>query len=155
MDSALTQEIAHDALQREFNPNYVNEKVGFYVKSYVALRDRLREIDEAHKVAREPLVTTMNEVAGVLQTFLDKSGSKSVKTDQGTFYATTKYTASLADPAAFMDYVITNQRFDLLDRRANSTTVKQFVEEHGTLPPGANLNSIRTVGVRRPNDKGE
>ncbi len=150
-----TQEIAHDAVQREFNPEYINEKVGVVVKGYVQLRDKLRELDTAHDEKRKPIVDMMNQLSGTLQEFLDKSGSKSVKTEFGTFYASTRYTTSLADPDTFMKYVISNQRFDLLDRRANATAVKQFVEETGNLPPGTNLNALRTVGVRRPGDKGE
>ncbi len=155
MTDTETQEMAHDAVQREFNPNYIDEKVGFVVKGYVQLRDKLRALDEEHDKKRKPIVDMINELSGHLQEFLDKSGAKSVKTRDGTFYASTRYTTSLADPDAFMNYVINNQRYDLLDRRANATAVRQFVEETGNLPPGTNLNALRTVGVRRTGDKGE
>ena len=59
-----------------------------------------------------------------------------------------KHTASLGDPDAFMDYVMKNGAFELMDRRANSTACREFAEEHGSLPPGVKLNSTRTVGVR-------
>ena len=150
-----TQEIAHDAIQREFNPTYINDKVGVVVKGYVALRDKLKELDEAHEAKRKPFVDLINQLSGELQSFLDKSGSNSVRTNDGTFYQSTRYTTSLADPAAFMEYVIKNNRYDLLDRRANANAVKQFVEENGALPPGTNLNALRTVGVRRAGSKGE
>ena len=84
-----------------------------------------------------------------LQDFLETAGAQSVKTKEGTVYASTRYTASLADPQAFMDYVIKHTAFDLLDRKANATAVRDFVENHNALPPGVNLNAIRTVGVRR------
>ena len=39
------------------------------------------------------------------------------------------------------------------DRRANATAVKDYAEREHMLPPGAKLNTIRTVGVRKPGDK--
>jgi hypothetical protein len=59
----------------------------------------------------------------------------------------------LADPEAFMKYVIDNQAFDMLDRKANVTAVKEYVQETGALPPGVNLSSIKTIGVRRASGK--
>jgi len=48
--------------------------------------------------------------------------------------------------------VIANKQFDLLDRRANATACRELAEK-GTLPPGVKLNTIRTIGVRKPGEK--
>jgi hypothetical protein len=50
----------------------------------------------------------------------------------------------------FMDFVVENKFFHLLDRRANTPAVKTWVEEHKELPPGCNLTSVQTLGVRAP-----
>jgi hypothetical protein len=52
-----------------------------------------------------------------------------------------------------MAFVKTTNNYDLLDRKANVTAVKDYVSENGTLPPGVNLSSIKTVGVRRASGK--
>lgn len=129
------------------------EKIKVRVGQYVAIRDRLRQAEEDHKKAIQPLVETQNLLTAWLTEALSATDAQSIKTDEGTVYASTKWTASLEDPKAFMDYIIENKTFDLLDRRANATAVKAFVEEKGSLPPGAKLNAIRTIGVRRPQDK--
>jgi hypothetical protein len=49
-----------------------------------------------------------------------------------------------------MQHVIQNNSFELLDKRANVTAVKDYVKEHNTTPPGVNLSSITSIGVRRP-----
>lgn len=82
-------------------------------------------------------------------TFLEKTGSESVRTAHGTCYASTRHTASVSDADAFMKYVLDHQAFELLDRRANSTAVKDFVKANNSLPPGVNLNAMRTIGVRK------
>jgi thymidine phosphorylase len=123
----------------------VDKKIG----QYVAMRDALKKMDERHVAERAPLLEVQSLLAGWLLQFLKDNASEAVKTKHGTVYATTKFTASIADPEAFMQHVIETEQFDLLDRRANATAVKDYVASHKQLPPGCNLNSHVSVGVRR------
>lgn len=119
------------------------------VSQYVAVRDKIKEMNEAHEKKCAPLLELQNMLSGWLQHHLEKFGSESVRTAAGTVYLSTRFTASLADPDIFMKFVIEHERFELMDRRANATAVKDYVQERGVLPPGVNLNGIKTVGVRR------
>lgn len=119
------------------------------VEQYIQIRDALKLLEEEYDLKKQPLMEAQNLLNGWLMDFLDKAGADSVKTSKGTCYTSTRYTASLADPDAFMKHVIDNNQFELLDRRANSTAVKDYVREHGQLPPGANLSAMKTLGVRR------
>jgi hypothetical protein len=119
------------------------------VQQYVQVRDALKALDEAHEKKRAPYVELQNALGGWLQQFLTNAAATSIKTECGTVYSTTRYSASLADSEAFMNYVITNNKFELMDRRANATAVKDFVKDTGGLPPGCNLTAHVTVGVRR------
>ncbi|HEX6825412.1 MAG TPA: hypothetical protein VF077_03765 [Nitrospiraceae bacterium] len=120
------------------------------VAQYRAVRDRIAELDAAHKRAMEPFKVTLSKLAGVMLHFLDATGQESAKTDAGTVYITTRHSASLADPESFMAYVMKHGAFELMDRKANSTACRDFAEENGELPPGVTINSIRTVGVLQP-----
>lgn len=120
---------------------------------YVQVRDKIREISERHAEELKPFVEIQNALTSWFTEQLDKVGAKSVKTAQGTVYQSTRYSASLSDPKAFMDYVIDNKKFDLLDRKANSTAVRDFIEQNKSEPPGVRLSALRTVGVRRATDK--
>ncbi len=126
-------------------PTEMDEKV----QQYIWMRDKLKEMDKKHKEDCQEFKDIQEKLAGAMQLFLDKTGSTSVKTRYGTFYSSTHYTASLVDPDIFMRYIQDNNMFELLDRRANSTAVKDYLTEHNALPPGCNLNAITTVGVRR------
>ena len=119
------------------------------IAKFIEIRDILKAMDEAHEKAKEPFLEVRDWLTGWMQTFLDKTGAESVKTAAGTCYSTTRYSASLADPQAFMNYVIENSKWDLIDRKANAPAVRDFVAEFGGLPPGANLSALKTVGVRR------
>ena len=120
-----------------------------FVGQFVALRDKLKAMDAAHDEARKPLREAMDVISGRLTELLEATSSEAIRTSSGTVYTITRYTASLADPEAFMNHVVATEQFELLDRKANATAVREYVEEHKALPPGCNLNPIKTVGVRR------
>ena len=119
------------------------------VGQYIAIRDRLDEMNAEHDERCKKLKATQNLLSGLMLAYLEQAGATSIKTPEGTCIASSKTTASLADPKAFMDFVIANSAWDLLDRKANSTAVRDYVAEKGHLPPGANLSTIRTLSVRR------
>lgn len=119
-------------------------------QEYIRVRDKLKEMDERHEKERAPLLEVQNLLSGWIMHFLEQSGVESVRTKHGTCSTSTRYTASLADPDAFMNFVKSKGLFDLLDRRASATAVRAYVEEHKNLPPGVNLSALRTVSVRRP-----
>lgn len=120
------------------------------IAQYIATRTAIQKANEVHEANIKPLTDLQNMLTGWLQTFLEQSGVESVKTADGTAYSTTRYSASLADPEAFMKFVKSTDNFDLLDRKANVTACRDYCTENGTLPPGVNLSAIKTVGVRKP-----
>lgn len=130
-------------------PATAEQRIGEYVK----VRDTIKKLKDDFEKSIEPLVDLQNSLTGWLQHFMDQNGVDSVKTNGGTAYTSTKYTASLADPDAFMQFVIENKQFDLIDRKANVTAVRDYTATNGNLPPGVNLSSIQTVNVRRPAGK--
>jgi hypothetical protein len=119
------------------------------IAQYVQVRDAIKEANDKFAEQIQPLVETQNLLTAWLTAKLEQVGAESVRTKAGTVYSSTRYSASLADPAVFMDFVKANNCFELIDRKANATAVRDYVETNGSLPPGVNLNAIRTVGVRR------
>jgi hypothetical protein len=123
------------------------------VEQYIQVRDAIKKANDVHEASIKPLVELQNLLTGWMQNFMEQAGADNIKTAHGTCYSTTRYTASLADPEAFMKHVIATQSYDLLDRKANVTAVREYVEQNTNLPPGVNLSAIKTVGVRRASGK--
>lgn len=119
------------------------------VAQFVQVRDALKRLDERHAAERAPLQGILLELEGKLDAALQANNAESLKTSSGTCYSSVRHSASLADPQAFMDFVINNKKFELLDRRANTTAVKDFIKDNNAPPPGVNFNAVRTIGVRR------
>lgn len=147
--------VAENALAEAAAPEPIpaGEMVKKRVSQYITCRDAIKEANEKHEASIKPLVDLQNALTGWLQSFMETAGADSIKTPNGTCYSTTRYSASLADPEAFMQFVKSTNSFDLLDRKANVTAVRDYCEEKGSLPPGVNLSSIKTVGVRRASGK--
>lgn len=124
------------------------------IAQYIQVRDRIKEIEDETKAKLRPLRDVQEVLSGIIQGFMDTHNLENLKTEHGTCYKSTRHTASLADPEAFMNYVIQNGKFDLLDRRANATAVKDFVAANKALPPGCNLTAIQSLGVRRKGSGG-
>lgn len=120
------------------------------VEQYVMLRDQIKEKDDAHKEAMKPAKDALEKLGNLLMDHLNTAGVESVKAAGGTFYKSSKKSASLADADAFMTFVIEKEAFHLLDRKANSTAVEDFTRENGVLPPGVKFSVVSTINVRRP-----
>jgi len=128
----------------------MTKDISIRVAQYVKLRDLIKIKEKEFKEALDPYKKALEDLNSVLLNHLNQVGGNSVNTDNGTVYRTEKKSASLVDPKAFMDYVITNESWHMLDRKANVTAVAEFIKEQGTLPPGVNYSSAFVVGVRRP-----
>jgi hypothetical protein len=124
-------------------------KLDLRVEQFIKLREKKRVLKEQYEQANKPLTEMENLLSASIMTLLNELGAENVRTRHGTCFKTTRTNASLADPDAFMQHVIKNEQFELLDRKANTTAVKAYLADHGELPPGVNLNSMQTIGVHK------
>ena len=78
------------------------------VKEYIAVRDAIRALDEAHDKKRKKLLEMQEYLGGMLSKFMHANNVENLRTDAGTCYVSVRYTAPLADPEEFMNFIITN-----------------------------------------------
>ena len=119
------------------------------IEQYIKLRDKIKELDDAHKKLMKPYRDTLEQLNAVMLKALDAIGSDSTSNEVGTVYRTEKKSASIADASAFWSFVVTQGAWDLLDKRANVTAVADFIEANNSPPPGINFTRRYEVGVRR------
>ena len=121
------------------------------IEQYRKIVKIIEQIEARHEEELKDLKLAKNQLSGLIMTFLEQSGQTSAKTLAGTATVSVRWTASLSDPDAFMKHVMVTGNFDLLERRANSTAVKEFVKNNeGKLPPGANLTAHKSLTVTPP-----
>jgi hypothetical protein len=119
------------------------------VGQYVALRDKIAAMKETHKQQLKPYSDGLEALNTWLLDQLNATGAKHIATSNGTIYRIIRVSASLADADVFWKYVLDNQEWRLIDRRANVSGVQLHINEKGDLPPGVNLNQYAEAGVRR------
>jgi hypothetical protein len=119
------------------------------VEQYVRLRDLIKNKDDEHKKAMAPYRETLEQLNSVLLSHLNSANADSMSTEFGTTYKSEKKSASIADGQVFMDYVITNSAWDLLDRKVNVLAAEEFIKSHNAPPPGTNFSVTHVAGVRR------
>lgn len=120
-----------------------------YVGAYVTIRDKIKAIKERHKSELKEYEETLEQLNSVLLGHLNSLGADNVGTPAGTVYRTHKKSASVADREAFWSWVVENEQFDMVDKRANVQAVEAHIQEHGEAPPGINWSVLNEVGVRR------
>lgn len=126
-------------------PNDINMRIA----QYVGLRDKIKALDDAHKEKMKPYREMLDTLGGVLLTHLQNNSADSVATPSGTVYKTVKNSATINDGTAFWQFIVDNDAWDLIDKKANVSAVQDFIEAHNAPPPGVNFSSVVTVGVRR------
>lgn len=119
------------------------------IARYVMVRDKIKEVDDAHKEKMRPAKELLESLNNQLLALLNDTGGESIKTAAGTAYRTEKKSATIEDAQAFQDHVVGNGMFEMLDWKANVKAVEDYLREYDELPPGVKLNSAMLVGVRR------
>lgn len=134
-------------------PDTIPENIEKRIQQFVEIRDLMDALKEKHSRELKPLQELQEQLTGIIRSFMDAHSLANVKTDAGTCYTTTRYTATVQDAEAFMQFVIRTQSWDLIERRANSTAVREYVKQFNNLPNGVNLTGLQQLGVRRPGKK--
>lgn len=127
----------------------IPQNIDELVSQYVRLRDKIKEVEDAHKEKLKAAKEHLENLNNTLLERLNQLGGESVKTAHGTVYRTTRRSASITDGDTFRQFVISNEAFDLVDWRANANAVDDFIKEQQAPPPGVNFSTAFTVGVRR------
>lgn len=146
-------------------PN-MEQITGIYLKLRAAEKDL--KVKAQEKAA--PLATSMTRIEAFLLAKMNELGVDSLKNDAGTPYRSERVTVTVADNAAFVDFVleralqslpvspearasivqaiVNSGQFALIEARASKTAVEALLEETGELPPGLNRRVEDTVNVR-------
>lgn len=120
------------------------------LKLFIALRDRRAQRkaaytdDDADDKGKQDKI----EIE-FLRRFQERGIDNVAARDVGTAYRTTRASATVGDWDAFLDHVVSNEAWEMLERRVNKTAVEQFKAEDGDLPPGVNWSETQVVNFRR------
>lgn len=125
-------------------------KVSELMDQYMALREQEARLQADYEASVAPVKAKKEKIERALLGFMDKMGVDKLNSrGVGTFYRSTRTTASVADREVFMNFVKQNQEWELLEVRASKTNVDAYLETHQELPPGVNVNRFVTARFQR------
>lgn len=122
------------------------------ISQYRQIRDKIDTLKEEHKAQLAPYEEAKEQLGAYLLSMLNQTGQTSARTKAGTAFISKDSSATIADAAAFRRHVIGSEAWDLVDWRANKTSVTALVKETGEPPPGVNYSTVYKVGVRKPSN---
>lgn len=137
---------AHATFEQPTEERFDAEK---YIGKLITLKDKIKALDDAHEEALKPYKEMRDKLERLILGYLQDSNAKNISTDVGTASVLHRKSASLEDPQAFMDYVIQNEAWDLIDRKANAKAVEDFIHSNNSPPPGVKFSQALTLGLRR------
>lgn len=118
-------------------------------EKYIKVRDAKKKIQEKHKKELEPINKAMELAEASILQELDKIGAESVNTKFGTVYKKVNTSTNIADAQLFFDFIKTGEHWNMLQRRLNNSTVAEFIETTGNVPPGVDITRRVEINVRR------
>lgn len=121
--------------------------INVLTEKYIALRDKQAE----YKAKIAQLEAAKEKVEAFMLQFLQENNTESVKTETGTVYKSVFTSATVADKAAYFDWVFEapDERRDFLESRVSKTAVTAYMEEHEDTPPGVNVFRKININIRR------
>lgn len=120
------------------------------LKLFIALRDRRAQRKAAYDEDDAGDKGKQNKIeVEFLRRFQERGIDNVAARDVGTAYKSTRASATVGDWDAFLEHVVSNEAWEMLERRVNKTAVEQFKSVDGDLPPGVNWSETQVVNFRR------
>lgn len=120
------------------------------IAAYMTLRSKRDAIEGEVKTKVADIKAKMEKLESWIKTQADAQGVTSFKTKHGTAFLTTTDYANVGDWDAVLEFIKTNDAFEMLEKRVSKTAVRNYVENDKFVPPGVNYGTKLEVNVRKP-----
>lgn len=117
---------------------------------YIKIRDARADLAAQFKTEDDALVEQLDVVKKALLNYCTEHGVESVRTNEGSFYRTTKTRYWTSDWESMHKFVLEHEVPEFFEKRLNQGVVKQFLEDNPeAVPPGLNTDVEYVVTVKR------
>jgi hypothetical protein len=121
------------------------------VAAYVAIRDQKQDIKRQMELQVKELDEQLDEISKALLEICESNQAESIRTSNGTVSRTVKTDYWTSDWDSMYRFIKEHEAFNLLHKRINQTSMKQFLEENPDIhPEGLNVNREYEIRVTRP-----
>lgn len=119
------------------------------VKHYIDLRDEneliMKEADT--KIADNK--AKMEKLGVFIQLKAEQDKLEKVPTQYGTVFWTIGDRCTVSNGEAFFDFVKEKQAWELIEKRASKTGVRDYIKTAKLVPPGVDYTTFKQINVRK------
>lgn len=116
---------------------------------YQKIREKRTELKKAFEEEDRHLKEKLEMLEAEMISALSDMGVSSLRTDNGTIFTQEDVKASVDDWGVYVDWMKDNDAFEMVQKRPAIREVRQYMEEHGEIPPGLSVHRTRVVRVRK------
>lgn len=120
------------------------------IKTYMKLRSEKEAIEAEVKEQVSGIKGKMEKLEAWLKAKADADGVTSFKTEHGTAFLTTTDYANVADWDAVLNFIKTEEAYDLLEKRVSKAAVRGYIDSMKEVPAGINYGTKLDINVRKP-----
>jgi len=118
--------------------------------AYIKIRAERSALSAKFKAEDEKLVRQQDVLKRALLDYCENHGLESVRTSAGLFFRSTKTKYWTSDWEAMHKFILEHNVPEFLDKRLNTSNIKQFLEENpNTVPDGLNIDKEYVISVRK------
>lgn len=119
------------------------------LEKYIALRVKKEALVKQHKEELEPFNLHMGNIEAALLDILNSNKADNMKLPIGTFFKTTRTSATVVRWADVLDFIRAKEAWELLEARVSTTAAQAIIEETQAAIPGVEVRRETRLNVRR------
>ena len=118
--------------------------------AFIKIRTERSVLSANFKAEDDKLVRQQDILKRALLDYCENHGLESVRTSAGLFFRSTKTKYWTSDWEAMHKFILEHNVPEFLDKRLNTSNIKQFLEENpNTVPDGLNIDKEYVISVRK------
>jgi len=118
--------------------------------AFIKIRAERAALSAKFKVEEDKLVRQQDILKRALLDYCENHGLESVRTSAGLFFRSSKTKYWTSDWEAMHKFIMEHKVPEFLDKRLNTTNIKQFLEENpNTIPDGLKIDKEFVISVRK------
>ena len=118
--------------------------------AFIKIRTERSVLSAKFKAEDDKLVRQQDILKRALLDYCENHGLESVRTSAGLFFRSSKTKYWTSDWEAMHKFIMEHNVPEFLDKRLNTTNIKQFLEENpNKVPDGLNIDKEYVISVRK------
>jgi|TARA_B110000902_G_scaffold216196_1_gene248940 hypothetical protein len=118
--------------------------------AFIKIRTERSVLSANFKAEDDKLVRQQDILKRALLDYCENHGLESVRTSAGLFFRSSKTKYWTSDWEAMHKFIMEHNVPEFLDKRLNTTNIKQFLEENpNTIPDGLKIDKEFVISVRK------